>query len=287
MTATDLFRLSISVFSEAFARTVANRMSDCSRRRNLVGIADLTRTKGRGIQVSVRVRSTHTRQCRRKPMKTLIIGSVAVASVALGTATVFAQSGPQGGAQSSPQGTVQSAPQGSAQSTPQGALQSGPQGGTTITLTPDQSAAIRALIKDRLAEEMRGSGGERVADAAAGVITLTPDQQAAVRSAIRGRIAAEMREGLADRLADRMSDMQAAGPRALTPEQRAAVRSAISERLANDMRGNVGQSLADAAATLSTLTPQQQAAVRTIIRNRVAAEVREGLADQLADRLGD
>jgi hypothetical protein len=198
-------------------------------------------------------------------MKTLIISSATTAVLALGIAGASAQTS-QG---------MQPAPQ---------AAQPNPQGNAAATLTPEQRDAIRSIIRDRLAEEMRGSGGEGIANAAANVNSLTPEQRAALRGAIRERVAAEIREGLADRLADRMGDM---GPATLTPEQRAAVRSAISERLADDMRGSVGERLADAAAALSTLSPEQRAAVRTIIRAKVADELREGLANRLADQLGD
>ena len=51
---------------------------------------------------------------------------------------------------------------------------------------------------------MRERVCDRFAEAAATLNTLTPQQQAAVRGAIRDRVAAEMSEGLADRLADQM-----------------------------------------------------------------------------------
>jgi hypothetical protein len=195
-------------------------------------------------------------------VKALIITSAATAVLALGVATASAQTSPQG-------------------------MQRNPQGNGAASLTPEQRSAIRTIIKDKLADEMRGGGGERLANAAAAVKTLTPEQQAAVRSAIKNRVAAQLREGLADRVADQVGDVGSGGPATLTPAQRAAIRSAISERVANDMRGNVGERLADAAAALKTLTPEQQAAVRTIIRNKVAAQVRAGLANRIADQLGD
>ena len=50
-------------------------------------------------------------------------------------------------------------------------------------LTPEQRAAIRIVIRDRLADEMRERIGERLADAASALNTLTPQQQAAVPQA--------------------------------------------------------------------------------------------------------
>jgi Spy/CpxP family protein refolding chaperone len=71
------------------------------------------------------------------------------------------------------------------------------------TLTPEQRAAVRSIIRERLADEMRERMADRIADRLA---MLTPEQRDAVRSAIRQRLAAEVREGLSDRLADRLSD---------------------------------------------------------------------------------
>ena len=64
------------------------------------------------------------------------------------------------------------------------------------TLTPEQRAAVRGIIRERLPEELRDRLAERLADQLA---TLTPEQRDAVRTAIRARLAAEVREGLADR----------------------------------------------------------------------------------------
>ena len=109
-----------------------------------------------------------------KSTHSLIVGSLSAAALALGIATASAQSGPQGSA----------AP----------------------VLTPEQQAAVRAVIKDRLADELRERIGEGLADAAGAMNTLTPDQRAAIRNLIRERVTAQIREGLADRVADRLGD---------------------------------------------------------------------------------
>jgi hypothetical protein len=44
------------------------------------------------------------------------------------------------------------------------------------TLTPARRAAIRSAISERVANDMRGNVGERLADAAAALKTLTPEQ---------------------------------------------------------------------------------------------------------------
>jgi hypothetical protein len=43
------------------------------------------------------------------------------------------------------------------------------------TLTPEQRAAVRSAIRQRLADDMRGSVGEKLAEAAAALNTLSPD----------------------------------------------------------------------------------------------------------------
>src|SRR5499427_6087189 len=212
----------------------------------------------------VRADTTSTlRSKQMKSTKTLIVGSLSAAALAVGIVAASAQSGPQGN--------------------------------VAPALTPEQQAAVRAVIKDRLADEFRERVAERLSDVAATLNTLTPDQRAALRSMIKERIAVEVREGLADRLAERLGDARATGPGTepgtgpgtLSPDQRAAVRAVIKDRLADELRERVADRLSDAAATLNTLTPEQRAALRGLIRARVAAEVRQGLADRLADRLAD
>jgi hypothetical protein len=58
----------------------------------------------------------------------------------------------------------------------------------------------------RVANDVRGNVGERLADAAAVLKTLTPEQQAAVRTMIRNKVAAQVRAGLANRIADQLGD---------------------------------------------------------------------------------
>ena len=117
-------------------------------------------------------------------MKVLMLGSLAATALTLGIASASAQSQPEG-----------------------------------VTLTPEQRAAVRSVIRERLADEMRDKLADRLSE---GLATLTPQQRDAIRNAIRERLAVEVREGLSDRLMPsfaQMGDGPAVGAM-LTPEQR-------------------------------------------------------------------
>src|SRR5258705_2775435 len=89
---------------------------------------------------------------------------------------------------------------------PTASAQVSPEGSGAATLTPDQRAAIRIVIVERLTDEMQDRIPEGLAEAAAALSTLTPEQRAAVRSAIRARFGDDVREGLAERLSERLAD---------------------------------------------------------------------------------
>ena len=95
-------------------------------------------------------------------MNRSVLGSVAAAVFTLGIATASAQLSPQGS-------------------------------GATA-LTPEQRTAIRMVIAERLAGEMRDTLPDRLNEAAAALPTLTPEQRAAVRSAIKARLGEDVRE---------------------------------------------------------------------------------------------
>jgi hypothetical protein len=168
------------------------------------------------------------------------------------------------------------------------------------TLTPEQRAAVRSMVRERLPDELREKLADRLADR---LDTLTPEQRNAVRAALRAKLAAEVRGGLSDRLSEKISDLRERAPApgfafeqvsqeirggvanrlaTLTPEQRAAVRSMIRERLPDELRENLADRLAE---RLEMLTPEQRSAVKAALRERLAVEVREGLSDRVADRL--
>src|SRR5207342_3867514 len=69
------------------------------------------------------------------------------------------------------------------------------------TLTPEQRAAVRSVVRERLPDELREKVADRLAER---LEMLTPEQRDAVRAALRERLGAEVREGLSDRVADRL-----------------------------------------------------------------------------------
>ena len=69
------------------------------------------------------------------------------------------------------------------------------------TLTPEQRAAVRSIVRERLADELREKVADRLAER---LEMLTPEQRDAVRAALRERLGVEIREGLSDRVADRL-----------------------------------------------------------------------------------
>jgi Arc/MetJ family transcription regulator len=193
---------------------------------------------------------------RRNEMNRWILGSVAAAAFTFGIATASAQLSP------------------------------GPSG----ALTPEQRSAVRAVIAERLTDEMRNRLPEGLAEAAAAVSNLTPEQRTAIRSAIRARLGDDVNGGLAvqlsDRLADRLgNDVQLPRAAALSPEQKAAIRSAISERLGEDMRERIADGLADAASKLAKLTPEQRTAVLGAIRAKLGNEIKDRIGDRLAEEI--
>jgi hypothetical protein len=78
------------------------------------------------------------------------------------------------------------------------------------TLTPEQRAAIRSIVRERLPDELREKLADRLAER---LDMLTPEQREAVRAAIRERLAIEVREGLSDRVADRLPAIEREGGR--------------------------------------------------------------------------
>ena len=170
--------------------------------------------------------------------------------------------------------------------------------GGTVMLTPEQRAAVRSIVRERLPDELREKLADRLAER---LEMLTPEQRNAVRAVIRARLAAEVREGLSDRLSERIGDLREGSPGSgiasgefrqgltdrlatLTPEQRAAVRSIVRERLPDELREKLADRLAE---RLEMLTPEQRNAVRAAIGARLAIEVREGLSDRLSEKIGD
>ena len=170
--------------------------------------------------------------------------------------------------------------------------------GGTVMLTPEQRAAVRSIVRERLPDELQEKLADRLAER---LETLTPEQRNAVRAVIRARLAAEVREGLSDRLSERIGDLREGSPGSgiasgefrqgltdrlatLTPEQRAAVRSIVRERLPDELREKLADRLAE---RLEMLTPEQRNAVRAAIGARLAIEVREGLSDRLSEKIGD
>jgi hypothetical protein len=69
------------------------------------------------------------------------------------------------------------------------------------TLTPEQRAAVRSMIRESLPDEMREKLADRLAER---LEMLTPEQRNAVRAAIKERLAVEVRDGLSDRVVDRL-----------------------------------------------------------------------------------
>ena len=69
------------------------------------------------------------------------------------------------------------------------------------TLTPEQRAAVRSIVRERLPDELREKVADRLAER---LEMLTPEQRDAVRAALRERLGVEIREGLSDRVADRL-----------------------------------------------------------------------------------
>ena len=70
------------------------------------------------------------------------------------------------------------------------------------TLTPEQRAAVRSTIRERLPDEMREKLADRLAER---LEMLTPEQRNAVKAALKARLAAEVRDGLSDRLSEKIS----------------------------------------------------------------------------------
>src|SRR5436190_11056671 len=138
--------------------------------------------------------------------------------------------------------------------------QSQPGEGGTVMLTPEQRAAVRSIVKERLPDELREKLADRLADR---LETLTPEQRNAVRAALRARLAEEVRDGLSDRLSERIGDLR----------ERTPGPGIISERAPGEGRGGLDR--------LATLTPEQRAAVRGIVRERLPDELREKLAERL------
>jgi hypothetical protein len=174
--------------------------------------------------------------------------------------------------------------------------QTQPGEGGAVMLTPEQRAAVRSMVRERLPDELREKLADRLAER---LETLTPEQRDAVRAAIRERLAVEVRDGLSDRLSERIGDLRERSPASsmasgdfrawlaerlatLTPEQRAAVRSTIRERLPDELREKLADRLAE---RLEMLTPEQRNAVKAALRARLAAEVRDGLSDQLSEKI--
>ena len=127
--------------------------------------------------------------------------------------------------------------------------------GGTAMLTPEQRAAIRSVIRERLPDELREKLADRLAER---LEMLTPEQRNAVRAAIGARIAAEVREGLSDRLSDKIGDLRERSPGS----------GFVMEQVSGEIRGR-------AADRLATLSPEQRAAVRSIVRERLPDELRE------------
>src|SRR5689334_7007699 len=140
--------------------------------------------------------------------------------------------------------------------------QSQPGEGGTVMLTPEQRAAVRSIVKERLPDELREKLADRLADR---LETLTPEQRNAVRAAIRARLAEEVRDGLSDRLSERIGDLR----------ERTPGSGIISERASGEGRGGLDR--------LAALTPEQQAAVRGIVRERLPDELRDGVGERSGD----
>src|SRR6185312_13195964 len=126
------------------------------------------------------------------------------------------------------------------------------------TLTPEQRAAIRSIVRERLPDELREKVADRLAER---LDMLTPEQRDAVRAAIRERLAVEVRDGLSDRLSERIGDLRE--------------RSSASSMGSGDFRAGLAERLA-------TLTPEQRAAVRSVVKEKLPNELQEKLADRLA-----
>jgi hypothetical protein len=98
-------------------------------------------------------------------MKSLILGSVAIAALALSVGAASAQSQRDGDG--------------------------------AVTLTPEQRAVVRDVVRDELEDRL----GNRIADR---LSQLSPSQREALRSALKQRLTSEVREGLSDRISDRL-----------------------------------------------------------------------------------
>jgi hypothetical protein len=59
-------------------------------------------------------------------------------------------------------------------------------GGGTVMLTPEQRAAVRGIIRERLPDELREKLADRLVER---LEMLTPEQRNAVRAAIGARLA--------------------------------------------------------------------------------------------------
>src|SRR5437762_347842 len=124
--------------------------------------------------------------------------------------------------------------------------------GGTVMLTPEQRAAVRSIIKERLPDELREKLADRLADR---LETLPPEQRSAVWAALRARLAEEGRGRLCARLLERTVDLWAT----------TAAAGIVSERVASAIR-------AGGDGRIATLTPEQRAAVRSIVRERLPDE---------------
>ena len=192
-------------------------------------------------------------------MSRSILGSVAAAALMLSVATASAQTSP---------GT-----------------------GGTAALSPEQRAAIRIVIAERLKSEM-SQLPDRVAQAADTLSQLTPEQRTAVRAAIRARLTDDAREGLpatlGERVADRLGiEVQLPPGGAFSPDQLTKLRNAIHARLAEEMRERLADRLADAAATLASLSPDQRAQVLAAVSARLGDEVKDRLGHTLAEEISE
>jgi hypothetical protein len=118
------------------------------------------------------------------------------------------------------------------------------------TLTPEQRAAVRTIVRERLPDELREKLADRLAER---LEMLTPEQRNDVRAAIGARLAAEVREGLSDRLSEKIGDLRERSPGS----------GITMEQVSGEIRGR-------AADRLATLTPEQRAAVRSVVRERAA-----------------
>jgi hypothetical protein len=223
-----------------------------------------TREQRRDVAVAQQARPTGAvlggrRQHRRYPMSRSILGSVAAAALMLSVATASAQTSPDTGG--------------------------------AAALTPEQRAAIRMVIAERLKSEM-SQLPDRLSQAADTLSQLTPEQRTAIRAAIRARLTDDTRGGLpaalGERLADRLGiEVQVSPGGAFSPDQLTKLRNAIHARLAEEMRERLADRLADAAATLASLSPEQRAQVLAAVSARLGDEVKDRLGQTLAEEISE